>query len=156
MIIITVARKPYPTSTTACVLDNGCGGLNINDTRIRFASEQDKWKPAQSTKNIYGAYMDGSGQEYKSQRQDGSEYEPTKLDAKPNDNGRFPANLLLSIEAKPHMDKQSGITKTGDMDSITKAKPACRTFGAHLERRTISKGSVGYASRYFKVFGDEK
>ena len=96
MIVITVARKPYPTSTTACALDNGCGGLNINGTRIGFASEQDKWKPAHSTKNIYGAYMDGSGQEYKTQKQDGSEYEPTKLDSKPNDNGRWPANLILA------------------------------------------------------------
>lgn len=151
MMIITVARKPSLGSTTACVLDNGCGGLNINDTRIRFASEQDKWKPSHSERLVYKAYLIGKEQKHEGERLNGQQYAPTVLDSKPNDNGRWPGNLLLVQSSKEKMDEQSGIRKSGAMDSITKGGQF-NTYGKQYPRRVVNPASEGGASRFFKVF----
>ena len=160
MIIITVARKPYPTSATACVLDNGCGGLNINDTRIGFTSEKDKWKPSHAERLVHKAYLIGKEQKHEGERLDGQEYAPTVLDSKPNDNGRWPANLILNPMSQQKLDAQSGIQKSGVAGQNSRAWGA----GGDVVLSSSDDGvgwkangtegydDVGGASRYFKVF----
>ena len=84
MIVITLARKPMKSSTTDCILQNGCGGLNINKTRIALASGDDC-----SRKPTKKEGCKGSGG-----WKNASEYTGTMNDDWKK--GRWPANLLLA------------------------------------------------------------
>jgi hypothetical protein len=90
MIVITLARKPVETSVARNVRKHGTGGLNIDGTRLRFTSENDKWNPSTSKHPIYKGYMDGSGEDYTQPH-----HRPTLLSNAPHTGGRWPANLIL-------------------------------------------------------------
>lgn len=77
MIVITLARKPTGSTVAANVLKWGCGGLNIDQTRIGS-----------------GEILTGGGGKLWSHYRDGTEDK-----AAPQANlgqGRFPANLILA------------------------------------------------------------
>ena len=94
MIVISVARKPIQGSVANNIRQCGVGGINIDGSRISFASETDVWTPSTSTKPIYKGYMDGSGEEYK-----GPNHRPTLLNNQPHNGGRWPANVILEHAA---------------------------------------------------------
>ena len=93
---ICLARKPIEGTVAQNVLKYGCGGLNIDESRIE-AADQDKlaknWDRTQSTT------MEGDRPAYgKFGAIDLSDRAPT---------GRFPANVLFDESAAEMLDEQS-------------------------------------------------
>lgn len=62
--------------------------------------------------------------------------------------GRFPANIILDEEAAEFLDEQSGILKSGAMNSVTKGGQF-NVYGKMTERRVVNPPSEGGASRFF-------
>jgi site-specific DNA-methyltransferase (adenine-specific) len=128
---IYLVRKPFKGTVAKNVLEYGTGALNIDAARIgteevtinRF---KDGMKP----------FGDGAGHEYASTQQQ----------------GRWPANIVMDEEAGAMLDEQSGISKDG-MRKKKNADPEFRdnlVFGASVKDNTASGyGSGGGASRFF-------
>jgi DNA modification methylase len=95
---IVLARKPISEKTIAeNVLKWGTGGLNIDGCRVGWKDERDRkngWRasPSNDDKNEYSSFKSGSFGEQ-------------------NEQGRFPANVILDEEAGRMLDEQSGISK---------------------------------------------
>lgn len=142
MIIITVARKPYPTSATACILDNGCGGLNINACRIGYGEAGPDRPHSQVITTPKGG-----------EEKDNS---PTKL--RYDSTGRWPSNLFLCDISREPLDKQSfaaGIHSAGHAKAhdTTRSNGAVTSFGGGDGITNGGRyGDSGGASRFFKVF----
>ena len=146
---ICVARKPLSEKTVAenC-LKWGTGGINIDESRVDFVSEEDKKESTTKNQhadfgtkpminnNVYGDY---------------SMIQPKNF----NPSGRFPANLILSAdedgkvseevrECFPDANHKTGSSKgAGFQDSFVGGKA---DGGIELPRYNDS----GNASRFFK------
>jgi site-specific DNA-methyltransferase (adenine-specific) len=105
---IVLARKPLSEKSVALnVLKWGTGGLNIDDCRIEYKDTSDRESVDRSDrKGNMGwrkdAYVNGEG-----------EHTLSPDDAKGNDTGRWPANIIFDEEAGIVLDQQSGISGTG-------------------------------------------
>ena len=89
MVIVTLARKP-PSAPVRMALRHHTG-LQVDATRVPWASESDVWAAGTGGHLMYKGYMDGSGQVYK-----GSDhYEPSRCTSEPHPGGRWPANVIL-------------------------------------------------------------
>ena len=102
---IVVARKPLSEKNVALnVLKWGTGGINIDECRVGYQSEYDKsqatpqGKCTSGTDERIGAKPNVENQE----RQDFK---------RPEQQGRFPANIILDEEAGKMLDEQSGKTR---------------------------------------------
>ena len=90
---IVLARKPISEKTIAeNVLKWGTGGLNIDGCRVGWKDERDRkkgWRasPSNDDKNEYSSFKSGSF-------------------GKQNEQGRFPANVILDEEAGRMLDEQ--------------------------------------------------
>jgi site-specific DNA-methyltransferase (adenine-specific) len=86
---IIVARKPFKGSIVDNVIEYGVGGINIDECRVAFNG--DKWKNQKS-----GV----SSRAYQSE-------ETTTAGGmcEANDNGRFPANTILTYDETPSDDR---------------------------------------------------
>jgi site-specific DNA-methyltransferase (adenine-specific) len=102
---IVVARKPVIGTVAENVLKHGVGAINIDETRIGFASEEDRKES--TTKNQHadfgtlpptGNYTFG----------DYSMVQPKNYDPI----GRWPANIILDEHTAKLLDEQSGISKS--------------------------------------------
>lgn len=80
---IIVARKPFKGSLIENIMENGVGGLNIDECRVAFDGE-DAWKPQKSGK---------SSRAFQSEETTTAGGECTA-----NENGRFPANVILTYD----------------------------------------------------------
>lgn len=103
---ICLARKPLSESTIAKnVLKHGTGGLNIDGTRIGFASEADKALFADNSNGI------------NRQKTTKAMFDNSKIlgnhnvDDQRMELGRFPSNVILDEAAAEVLDRQSGISK---------------------------------------------
>jgi len=91
---IVLARKPLSEKTVAeNVLKWGTGGLNIDRCRVGWKDERDRkngWRasPSNDDKNEYSSFKSGSF-------------------GKQNEQGRFPANVILDEEAGRMLDGSS-------------------------------------------------
>ena len=137
MKTITLARKPISQSVAKNVLEYGCGGLNIDASRIRTSDTL-----SIGSNNRESASVNfGMKNDLEAQGQ--------------HEGGRFPANLILQhLDGEPGcpvkaLDDQSGILKSGAMDSIAKGGQHT-TYGKMYERRVVNPASEGGASRFFK------
>lgn len=154
MKVIHVLRKPKSEGSVAQnVLKHGTGALNIDASRIGTGEDRTAGGMAGSQPSLY---EDGFHQERR-ERPVG---------------GRWPANLILQhldgcrcegvanwicVEgcAVLDLDEQSGVLKSGAMDSIAKGDQY-NTYGKMYERRVANPASEGGASRFFKqVRADE-
>jgi DNA modification methylase len=139
---IVVARKPVEGTVANNVLTYGVGGLNIDGTRV--GTETVGWNGTGRT-NITattgasfggepGGYNFGSG-------------EPRPVE------GRWPANIILDEFTAKLLDEQSGVLKSGAMNSITKGhdEETFNTYGKQYVRRVVNQASMGGASRFFYV-----
>ena len=79
---IIVARKPFKGSLVDNVIENGVGGINIDECRVGTGTGNTKpeYKP-NNKNNVYGKGLGGG------------DYE--------NTNGRFPANTILTYDETP-------------------------------------------------------
>ena len=139
MIIITVAKKPSTRSITDNVLDNGCGAVNIDQTRISCATTGKRKTTKRTNRGEDGVFKDtNSGMKNQVNR---------FADADPK--GRWPANLFLSSVAVggfPYTETHAG-TYRKDSDYSGTSYTILRNKGD-----VASNGNSGSASRYFKVF----
>jgi DNA modification methylase len=150
-------QKPLEKNLTisANVLKWGCGALNIDASRIGFASAHDKAAAAQRScrdqndgRTAYGKFENGP--------------ESLAPYLEKMDKGRFPANLILShtpyctdtqcdIEcAVRELDAQSGTLKSG---AIRVGQPQGSNFSqSHVRTAQYDRpGDSGGASRFFYV-----
>ena len=87
MIVVTVARKPlFKTSIGRNVLENGCGGLDINRSRIASAV-----LPKECVAPGWDAYNKTNAEQGYRQK----EYSVGDAHYTPSADGRRPANLIL-------------------------------------------------------------
>lgn len=142
---IVVARKPLSEKTIAQnVLQWGTGGINIDESRIGFASEAD-YKES-TVKNQHGDFgtkpMEGNNTYGDWSMVEPKNYQPV---------GRFPANIILDETTAQLLDKQSGISKDGTAGARTgKSQPYGGGWKAQPNQK-ISFNGLGEASRFFYV-----
>lgn len=137
---IVVGRKPLVGTVAANVLAYGTGGLNIDASRIKMSTEDEKnsannWKPQgyELKDNIYEI---------------GSKVIATEQ----NNQGRWPANIILDEFTASLLDEQSGVTK-----SQAGGRSTGRNFGQDYDndfstdRARTGHSDSGGASRFFYV-----
>ena len=130
--LIVVARKPLSEKNVALnVLKWGTGGINIDACRIGTNELTPRKNRKRNEINIYGM---GKG--------------IPQCDLQPNNQGRFPANIILDKEAGRLLDEQNGNSKSGSY------KGECFKQGG-IWNKSIGKpagreyGDKGGASRFF-------
>ncbi len=146
---IVVARKPLSEKTIADnVLKWGTGGINIDECRVPYESDQDlnavkaKCNFTDSSKSIGFGTADtiyGTGSTPLNQAKNCVRVE-----------GRFPANVILDEEAGKMLDEQSGILKSGGGNKAN-IKPLGRKSQVMPTKDTgeIWSQDSGGASRFF-------
>lgn len=143
---IVLARKPLEGTQRDNALSWKTGGLNVDDSRIPFLSQEDfraaafgsRGSHIQGGNLVGGRHNPGKDMEYRI----------------PADQlGRWPANILLDEPAAAQLDQQSGALQSGNPGN--KSHPqAPQVFGK--ESRAAGTPMVGYgdkggASRFFYV-----
>jgi site-specific DNA-methyltransferase (adenine-specific) len=137
---IVVARKPVIGTVAQNVLEHGVGGINVDACRIGFAEDD---KPSAGNRTAtFGTQETQSGG-------DGSGgYEANNV-------GRWPANIILDEHTAKLLDKQSGVTKTGDVKPHeNNSQSSIFGNGKNLDWKGVTgfhKGDTGGASRFFYV-----
>jgi len=147
---IIVARKPLSEKT---IVDNvlkwNTGGINIDDCRVEYQSEEDlkivkaKCNFTENSKSIGFGTSDtlyGTGSTPLNQARECV-----------NNEGRFPANIIMDEEAGKILDLQSGITKSGKVKENKDAYKGESNTGFLRGKSTLQNqhGDTGGASRYF-------
>lgn len=135
---IVLARKPIEKGLTVAenVLKWGCGGLNIDGTRI---AHNEECKPMKSQ------VVDGEMTSQKTFGNGGRSKDTLEL--KPN--GRWPANVLFDEEAAAMLDEQSGPCKTGGKNINTDCGDSM--FGKRKVQGVMNTDNGTGASRFFYV-----
>jgi site-specific DNA-methyltransferase (adenine-specific) len=138
---ICVARKPISEKTiTANVLKWGTGGINIDGCRVKIEGEDDRSAGIRTATFGSTEYVSG-----------GNGTEPYI----PNEEGRFPANIILDEEAGMALDEQSGISGSLSTKKKTTRKRKYEAGGGSMmaNREDIegidNYGDKGGASRFF-------
>ena len=135
---IIVARKPFKGSLVDNVIKNGVGGINIDECRV---ATNDTWYRKEQDTNTAIEY----------QRKNKSMY-AQKSEGEMNENGRFPANTILTYDETDFDEVCGGFPNTKG------SKPHARggtNFGIGIEndnrKNDILSGfnDSGSASRYF-------
>jgi hypothetical protein len=144
-MLITMARKPLGGTVLQTVLAAGSGALSINSCRVGTGTG------AVTTVSV----NDMRGGNY---GQDKAAYaDRPKLVVQRIDQGRWPANVMMSHGASRVMDGQSGMQKspstyvrsTTNSNQIAYAKG----IGEQAGDESLNYGDTGGASRYFKKIG---
>ena len=102
MELITLARKPFQSTVAANVLEHGTGGINVDGCRVSYTDEADKASatPQGACTAKVGALAGGT------------QNERTRSDfERPEQKGRFPANVIFDEEAAAVLDEQSGASR---------------------------------------------
>lgn len=129
--LIYLARKPFKGTVAQCVLEHGCGGLNIDGCRIEGQA-----KPfGNGTKRTSGIMGESEPR---------GPWEPTAL-------GRWPANLALDERAAEMLDAQTGELTSGALSPANSCKATTGWAGGSQANRVKSsfQPSSGGASRFF-------
>jgi hypothetical protein len=155
---IVVARKPLIGTVAENVQAHGTGALNIDGCRIGYQSEADKDKALAgdafkrkdtSDKGWSRPWME-----------DAERVERMNREAKERaQGGRWPANVILDESQAAELDKQSGVTTSGQPTpngnyGSHEDTGANATYGRGLSSATPNtppKGDSGGASRFFYV-----
>jgi site-specific DNA-methyltransferase (adenine-specific) len=139
MRVITIARKPLAGSVAQNSLKWGTGGLNIDGCRVSYSGELDKafatpqGKCTSRTGALAGGGIDGERKEFD----------------RPEQKGRFPANLILQgVLAVQYMDSQSGVLHSQDPGTRDSKTKRCGIIGFADSGQHYN--DVGTASRFFK------
>ena len=138
---IGLFRKPFKGTVVNNVLNNGCGGINIDACRIKHNDPE-----------ITRKKMDNPAGMFTNPNRKG------ERGAGPAPEGRFPANLLLDLSSAKIMDSQSGFLKSpktykrksdGFNNGVYSDKPV---IGEKAGTTSLNYGDEGGASRYFYSF----
>jgi site-specific DNA-methyltransferase (adenine-specific) len=142
---ICVARKPLSEKTIAeNVLKWGTGGINIDGCRIGFINETDK----QSAKP-QGKITTGTKENVRFRYTDDTTR--IELENKQNEQGRFPANVILDEYAGELLDEQSGERKVGKGSRSGGFQK--NYINGEVINRVVNEGynDKGGASRFFYI-----
>lgn len=144
---IIVARKPFKGSLVDNVIENGVGGINIDECRV---GTSDDFKDKVYTTKNFTDYNGGNCNSYMniSNRKKITE----RIEYKPSENGRFPANTILTYNETDYDEVCGGFPNT-------KSTPRTQTIGGTGgvgQATNFQRGSEtsyfndsGSASRYF-------
>jgi site-specific DNA-methyltransferase (adenine-specific) len=133
---VVMARKPLDGTVAENTLRWGVGGLNIDASRIAMsqsdvANSSNNWKPGgyEAKDNIYDIGL-------------------KVIASKRNDEGRWPANVILDEVSAGLVDQQSGVSTSG-----AAGKNASSGFpgGGYDGDYSVPYGDTGGASRFFYV-----
>lgn len=135
----TLARKPLGESTVAKnVLKHGTGGINVDGCRVGDADDKDAKEGRSARATTSKGHFATQTQDDKFDRSDRSAI-----------TGRFPANLILDEEAGALLDEQSGVLKSGTMNTTSKGFGNSDIFNDGKEISLRQSASSGGASRFF-------
>jgi site-specific DNA-methyltransferase (adenine-specific) len=133
---VVMARKPLDGTVAENTLAWGVGGLNIDASRIAMsqsdvANSSNNWKPGgyEAKDNIYDIGL-------------------KVIASKRNNEGRWPANVILDEVTAGLVDEQSGVSTSG-----AAGKNASSGFpgGGYDGDYSVPYGDTGGASRFFYV-----
>ena len=138
---IVVARKSFTGSVAQCVLDNGCGGLNIDGCRVGTTGTDVEKFVATHTSTGSGVYQFNSG-ETGDITMNGNLYKTQK-------DGRWPANFVHDgsdevVDLFPEQAGGGGGPKVGGGNAI-----ASVDGGYKNGRSTVGHKDNGSAARFF-------
>ena len=146
---VIVARKPFDGSLVDNVLKYGVGGLNIDECRVPMSSEDYCMIDAKSSKNPTSNY----------QKNEAKKYGDYALDVAvpPNENGRFPANLILTYGESDYDEVCGGFPISGSGNGGAPYNYAGREynnkdtsmFNGDRPQSNSNYNDTGSASRYF-------
>ena len=146
---ITVARKPLEGTIAANVLEHGTGAINIDGCRIDYQSDADK-----ASATPQGACTAKSGALAGKTQHEGDR---TEFD-RPEQKGRFPANVIMDEEAGKILDEQSGVStsaggRTANISKTSKIYGGGKGLGQDIDAEAVKGdpgfGDTGGASRFF-------
>ena len=136
-MIITIARTPFNGTVCDNLTTEGCGGINIQETRLETQAKSflDKGREANGTSYNW------SNTTRKETVYNGAE-------------GRFPSNVLITEDTGEIFDQQSGVSistggRIGNAQGVY-ANQGRTGWGTGHEKGESGYGDVGGASRYFK------
>jgi len=134
---IYLARRPFKCSVASNVVEHGCGGLNIDGCRIgRATDDVSGWSQSGSKASENGSM---SGANY-------------ARDPKPDNEGRWPANLVLDEIAAAMLDAQTGVLKSGALSAGHKQGRGSTSYDCVGDGKVIARdygNDAGGASRFF-------
>ena len=139
---IIVARKPFKGSCVDNVIENGVGGLNIDECRVAFNG--DKWNNQKSGATAKAFNLN------EQQRKAGTGI-LAGYECQANNNGRFPANTILTYDETDFDEVCGGFPDTngGKRHNIAIRKSDKNSgYGFNVNTRNEYEDS-GSASRYF-------
>ena len=126
---IIVARKPFKGTLVDNIIENGVGGINIDDCRI--GNEKIKTNGGDKFPNLYGKYNTAKENTH---------------------NGRFPANVILTYDQITFDEVCGGMPNTKSGIAI-RENSSGKTFGSGTKRppmQNLGYNDKGSACRYFK------
>lgn len=131
-MIITIGRKPFDTTVCDNLITEGCGAINIKETRLDTQAKSflDKGREANGTSYNWANTTRGE------MMYDGSA-------------GRFPSNFILSESIVEILDQQSGELRARGNKGCSKGGGGM--FGHAETVNNFGFGDKGGASRFFKV-----
>jgi DNA modification methylase len=140
---ICLARKPLSEGTIAeNVLKWGTGGINIDGCRVGN----------DNIKSVYGGFtnalVDGRNEDKRKEWIDNSKKENGQFNTNENE-GRFPANIILDEIAGELLDEQSGQSKSSGHKIEKRNNNSKDIFGIKYYHREKSYVDNGGASRFF-------
>lgn len=120
-------RKPFKGTVANNIIKNGCGGINIDISRIESGGEHKNWNPSTFT-NREGSDLAKShiaGSKDRSDEENNEAMKKSQLESieKLNKMGRFPANLLLSHSESCEYKGQKMVKGNGHVPKKGKANP---------------------------------
>lgn len=137
-MVITIGRKPFGGTVCDNLITEGCGGINIKETRLDSQA-----------KSFLDKGREASGTSYNWSNTDRQEcvYDGSM--------GRFPANVFITEATGEILDEQSGVSvstggRIGNAEGAY-AKLGASGYGTGHVKGDGGYGDVGGASRYFKV-----
>jgi site-specific DNA-methyltransferase (adenine-specific) len=136
---IVMARKPIEGTVANNVLTYGTGGLNIDASRIGYASDYDK-KHQEDIRKGSGTFFGGNGE---------AKSEQVSMQ------GRWPANIIFDEYTAELLDEQSGQAGGGfgvrgkGGKTYANGKGFANTLGE--TGQVVGYGDSGGASRFFYV-----
>ena len=135
MKTIAVVRKPLAGTVASNILEHGCGGLNIDASRIEYG-ERGPDRPFSQQVSTDQHFWGNASETL-------DKYKPS---------GRFPSNLILNEAAAESLDEQTKVSiSTGGTAKAGQFASLYGTFsGENPGSSAGGYGDAGGASRYFK------
>ena len=134
---VVVGRKPLVGTVAENVLQWGVGGLNIDGSRIGYASESDK---------------DSAKPQGKTLKHKGWDSQSWLEETKPvHTEGRWPANVILDEVSAGLLDEQTGMLKSGERSPRIQKTDGPARFNFSASTVNSFAADSGGASRFFYV-----